>query len=307
MSFSRAAVELNVTQGAISRQIKSLEEYLGVMLFRRLPRSLELTDEGRQYVGPLHQAFEYMYRATETFLDGRRIATLNVNVLPTFGMRWLIPRLTEFTTACPSVEVRMITSIKPVDFKLDDSDIAIRVGPTARNQITKVRSPIDLVMTSDWSDVRAIPLLPDQLIVVCSPALRDGNPPLRKLVDLKRHVLLETSTREKAWSYWLQNNQLNGLTPRGKLVYGHFFMTLQAAIEGKGVAVIPRILVESELSSGTLVLPFDVPDVTDGTYYLLCRESHWHTQKVRKFREWILSETAERRSATRKSAKARSR
>jgi LysR family glycine cleavage system transcriptional activator len=290
MSFSQAAVELNVTQGAISRQIKSLEDYLGVPLFRRLPRSLELTDEGRQYVGPLHQAFEYMYRATEAFLEGRRIATLNVNVLPTFGMRWLIPRLTDFTAACPSIEVRMISSIRPVDFKLEDCDVAIRVGPSKRNHRTGERSPIDLVMTHDWQDVRAIPLVPDRLVVVCSPSLRDGKPPLRTPADLERHTLLHTTTREYAWTYWLSQNQLGGLTSRTRLVFGHFFMTIQAAIEGKGVAVVPRVLIESELSSGTLVTPFEGADLTAGMYYLLARESDWHSQKIQKFRAWILSE-----------------
>ena len=108
MSFSRAAAELNVTQGAISRQIKTLEDYLGVALFRRLPRSLELTDEGQHYLATVVHAFEQLHQATEAMLDGKRMVTLNANVLPTFAMRWLIPRLPAFAAANPATEVRML-------------------------------------------------------------------------------------------------------------------------------------------------------------------------------------------------------
>lgn len=296
MSFSHAAVELNVTQGAISRQIKTLEEYLGVILFRRLPRALELTDDGQQYLTHVHHAFEQLYRATEAILDGRRTVTLNANVLPTFAMRWLIPRLPQFTAAHPSIEVRMVTSIKPVDFRLEDNDIAIRVGPGLPGPEGRVPSPIDIVMTNDWSDVRAVPLLPDELVVVCAPALRDGSatsgPPIVAPDDLNRHTLLSTASREKAWTYWARMMGISELGPKASAAYGHFFMTVQAAVEGKGVAIVPRILVESELDSGMLVMPFENATVAAGAYYLLCRESQWQSPKVSKFREWIVGEAA---------------
>ncbi len=296
MSFSHAATELNVTQGAISRQIKTLEDYLGVILFRRLPRALELTDDGQQYLTHVHHAFEQLYRATEAILDGRRTVTLNANVLPTFAMRWLIPRLPQFTAAHPSIEVRMVTSIKPADFRLEDNDIAIRVGPGLPGPEGRVPSPIDLVMTNDWSDVRAVPLLPDELIVVCAPALRDGNAasgaPLNDPADLKHHTLLSTASRDKAWTYWFRMMGTGEIEPKATAAYGHFFMTVQAAVEGKGVAIVPRILVESELDAGMLVLPFENASVAAGSYYLLCRESQWQTPKVSKFREWIVGEAA---------------
>ena len=292
MSFSHAATELNVTQGAISRQIKTLEEYLGVILFRRLPRALELTDDGQQYLTHVHHAFEELYRATEAILDGRRTVTLNANVLPTFAMRWLIPRLPHFTAAHPSIEVRMITSIKPADFRLGDNDIAIRVGPGVPGPEGRVSSPIDIVMTNDWSDVRAVPLLPDELIVVCAPALHNGNPPLHAPSDLAYHTLLSTASREKAWTYWTRMMGMSEFEPKGRAAYGHFFMTVQAAVEGKGVAIVPRILIESELESGTLVMPFENASVAAGSYYLLCRESQWQAPKVSKFREWIVGEAA---------------
>lgn len=296
MSFSHAATELNVTQGAISRQIKTLEDYLGVILFRRLPRALELTDDGQQYLTHVHQSFEQLYRATEAILDGRRTVTLNANVLPTFAMRWLIPRLPQFTAAHPSIEVRMVTSIKPVDFRLEDNDIAIRVGPGLPGPEGRVPSPIDIVMTNDWSDVRAVPLLPDELVVVCAPALRDGGvaagPPILAPEDLEHHTLLSTASREKAWTYWARMMGIGEIEPKATAAYGHFFMTVQAAVEGKGVAIVPRILVESELESGMLIMPFENASVAAGAYYLLCRESQWQAPKVSKFREWIVGEAA---------------
>jgi LysR family glycine cleavage system transcriptional activator len=300
MSFSRAAAELNVTQGAISRQIKTLEDYLGVGLFRRLPRSLELTDEGQHYLATVVHAFEQLHQATEAMLDGKRMVTLNANVLPTFAMRWLIPRLPAFAAANPATEVRMVTSIKPVNFKHDDHDVAIRVGPGLPGPESLTQSPIDLLMTDDWSDVRAVPLLPDELVVVAVPALRDV---IREPRDLKRHTLLHTASREKAWTYWLRQMGLEAVKMQSKNAYGHFFMTLQAAIAGKGVAIVPRILAEGELETGSLVTLFGGASFNAGAYYLLCRASEWQTPKVARFREWILAEAAKSRGGNAKATR----
>ena len=156
MSFSIAASELNVTQSAISRQIKTLEDFLGIELFKRLPRSLELTEGGARFAEPLHDAFDQLYEATETVLHPRRPATLNINVLPTFAMKWLIPRLLHFTAANPNIQVRMITSIRPADFRMDDNDIAVRVAPflppeaphTSSSFLYTVRITRAIVLTS---------------------------------------------------------------------------------------------------------------------------------------------------------------
>lgn len=290
LSFSHAAAELNVTQGAISRQIKTLEEYLGIRLFRRLPRGLELTEDGQIYLSYVYQAFEQLYRGTEEILKGRRTVTLNANVLPTFAMKWLIPRLSRFTATNPLIEVRMVTSIKPADFRLEENDIAIRVGPSSPGAARRAKSPIDLVMTNDWTNVRAVPLLPDELVVVCTPALRDGSPPIREPANLQHHKLLSTASREKAWSYWFNLAGLSDREWRADSAYGHFFMTLQAALEGKGVAIVPRILIESELTSGSLVMPFGNLSVAAGSYYLLCREGQWGNPKIKKFRDWVVEE-----------------
>jgi len=289
LSFSMAAAELNVTQSAISRQIKALEDYVGMPLFRRLPRSIELTDQGRRFAAPLHEAFEQLHHATQIVFNDHRPSTLNINVLPTLAMKWLIPRLPHFAAANPTIEVRMITSIRPVNFRVDENDVAIRVGP-AHKQSKKEMSPIDLVMTQDWADIRSIPILPDALIAVCSPTLLKNGPPIRKASDLRHHTLIHTASREKGWPYWLEAMGLDDAEIGNSTAYGHFFMAIQAAIEGNGVAVVPAVLLESELKSGSLIALFEGKRVVAGAYYLMCRECDWHSPKIKCFREWLLKE-----------------
>jgi LysR family glycine cleavage system transcriptional activator len=302
MSFSIAASELNVTQSAISRQIKTLEDFLGVELFKRLPRSLELTEAGARFAEPLHDAFDQLYEATETVLHPHRPATLNINVLPTFAMKWLIPRLLHFTAANPNIEVRMITSIRPADFRMADNDIAIRVAPFSPTR-KKDPSPIDLIMTQNWMDVRSVPFLPDVLIAVCAPSLQAGEQAIRVPADLRHHTLLQIATREKAWPFWLESMGLDASQFRDHTSYGHFFMTIQAAIEGKGVALVPHIFVENELKSGMLVQLFGGKGVQAGVYHFLCRESQWHSPKIERFREWLFKESGSAGLETKKRAR----
>jgi LysR family glycine cleavage system transcriptional activator len=289
LSFSLAAAELNVTQSAISRQIKGLEDYLGMPLFRRLPRSLELTEQGRRFAAPLHEAFEQLQRATETVLNEHRSTTLNINVLPTLAMKWLIPRLLHFTAANPNIEVRMVTSIRPVDFRVEEIDAAIRVGPALKRQ-KKGTSPIDLVMTRDWLDVRALPILPDALVPVCAPSLLKVGPPIYQPADLLHYTLIHNATREKGWPFWLQMMGVDDMQINHCIAYGHFFMAIQAAIEGKGIALVPSVLIEDDLRSGSLLSLFENKQVETGSYYLLGRESDWHNTKIERFREWLLKE-----------------
>jgi LysR family glycine cleavage system transcriptional activator len=290
MSFSRAGQELRVTQGAISRQIKTLEIYLGVPLFIRLTRAIELTEHGRLYLAATRDALDRIEETTLRIISQPGAGVLTVNVLPTLAMRWLIPRLPGFTGAHPGIEVRMITSISPVHFEREDLDLAIRVGTPPNARIRRGGPRIDLRMAEDWTGVRADRLMPDVLVPVCSPALRDGATPLRRPADLARHVLLHTASRPHGWPDWLRAVGLTGVDAEAGPAFGHFFMSLQAAMEGKGVALIPRILVESDLASGNLIVPFEVPVESAGAYFLLCRERQANLPRIKAFREWLLSE-----------------
>lgn len=290
LSFSRAADELCVTQSAISRQIKALETYLGVPLFRRLTRVVELTDAGKEYLPITRDAFDRIEQATLRLMEYSHRDVLTISVLPTLAMRWLIPRLPHFTAAHPDIEVRMITSIQAVNFGREDIDFAIRVGRPP--ELTNLRNGprIDLEMVEDWTNVRAEMFMPDVLVPVCSPKLLNGSNPLRGPQDLPKHTLLHNATRAHAWPDWGRavGWYFEGMEKGPS--FGHFFMCLQAAVEGRGVAIIPRTLFETDLAIGNLVVPFDLPSESSGAYYLLCRAYQWESDRIRRFREWLIKE-----------------
>lgn len=290
LSFSLAARELLVTQGAISRQVKALENSLGVVLFERRGRTVELTAPGRDYLAVTHDAFELIEQASLRISDATRRTIITANVLPTFAMRWLIPRLSDFSEANPDIEVHLITSIAPVNFNRDDVDVAIRVGvpPSAIPQNQRAR--IDLKMVEDWKNVRADLLMPDILVPVCSPRLVDGKT-IASASDLFPLKLLHNATREHAWPDWFAAQNVPYRPGKADQSHGHFFMCLQAAIEGRGVALVPSALVQDDIIAGLLTVPFDHPVKSAGDYYLLCRTPHWNTERIRRFRDWLLAES----------------
>jgi LysR family glycine cleavage system transcriptional activator len=298
-SFTRAAGELHVTQSAVSRHIRGLESELGVPLFLRIGRSVELTTDGERYFSALRDSFDRIAEATQRLRVGRESRVLTVDVLPTLASRWLIPRLALFSDAHHGIEVRMITSIRPVDFAREDIDLAIRVG-VPPGQHSEVGAPrIDLVMAEDWDDLRADPLFPDVLVSVCNHRLLEREPPLRCPDDLRRHVLLHTASRRHAWPDWLCAVGCPDLRPRREISYGHFFMTMQAASEGRGVAIVPEILAANDLSTGNLVMPLPMRVPSAGSYYLLHRGQRARLEKVKVFRNWILDEASKEGKAVR--------
>jgi LysR family transcriptional regulator, glycine cleavage system transcriptional activator len=288
LSFTAAASELNVTQGAVSRHIKALELYLRVPLFRRLPRALELTPEGSAYYPALRESLDTIERATRRLLNRNHDRILTLSVLPTFAMSWIIPRLAAFNALHPSLEIHMVTSILPADFH-GEIDMAIRVG-TRHPEKGEHRARIDLVMTEDWNAVEAEFLMPDVITPVCRPSLLERGAPLKEPRDLARHTLLHTSTRPHAWADWLHAVGAADLDPGEGPAYGHFFMTLQAAMQGKGIACVPGILVADDIAAGRLAAPFPQRVESAGAYHLLYRKHEADSRKIRVFRDWLLSE-----------------
>lgn len=284
LSFTRAGEELNVTQGAVSRQVKALEEFLEVKLFRRMNRALLLTEEGQVYLPAVREALDRIDAATTRIRGRRGQGLLTVRLLPTFAMRWLIPRLHRFQDAYPGVEVRITTSLRPIDFDREDVDMAI-----GREQ---ERSP----------GLRYDRLMPEDLIAVCSRTLLAGPTPLRAPADLARHTLLHAASRREAWRVWVNVVGLEGVDPEGGLVFEHYYFVLQAAVDGLGVAVAPRPLVADDLDAGRLVAPFDVTVSSEDAYYLVYPESRAALPNVRAFRQWILEEAAELKAPPRAAA-----
>jgi LysR family glycine cleavage system transcriptional activator len=291
LSFTDAAEELNVTQGAISRHIKTLETQLRVPLFRRLPRSLELTPEGASYYPVLRDALDMMEHATRRVFNRRQEQVLTLSVLPSFAMNWMIPRLTAFNALHPLIEIRMVTSILPADFRTE-IDMAIRVGTRQPTPRGRRGARIDLVMAKDWNGLEADVLMPDVLVPVCSPGLAGAPPPLRKPADVRRHTLLHTATRAHAWADWLEGVGLKGIDATAGPSYGHFFMTLQAAAQGKGIACVPSVVVAHDIEAGRLVSPFPQRVESAGAYHILYRRHEADSPKITAFRDWLMREAA---------------
>jgi LysR family glycine cleavage system transcriptional activator len=280
LSFTRAAAELNVTQTAISHQIRGLEEQLGVQLFRRLPRGLLLTEEAQRYARALRAAFEQMTAATEQLSASGAGGALNLSTVPSFAAKWLVPRLGRFRAAHPEIDLRIGTSLRLVDFAREDFDAAIRMG------------------RGDYPGLRVDALFGEVMFPVCSPRLLAGPKPLSRPEDLRHHVLLHDvdvttsafATPPQAWRLWLERAGVQGIDVERGPVFEDSAMLLDAAAEGQGVALGRSALVAADLAAGRLVKPFDLSLPFALTYYLVCPEATADRPKIAAFRAWLLAE-----------------
>lgn len=273
LSFTEAANELNVTQTAISHQIKRLEDELGLRLFIRQNRALALTPQGRDYLPGVRAAFNDLRLATDRLKrrDGDSDHVLNVSTLASFASKWLLPRIPAFQEAHPDTDVRITTSTALVDFTGGEVDAAIRYG---RGQ---------------WPGLRADWLTADDLFPVCSPQLLNGDRPLRQPADLAHHTLLHSSTGDD-WSLWLTAAGLpTDISTQPGLSFDLIFMTVQAAIDGLGVAVGRTTYVAGDLASGRLVMPFDIRLPADAGFYLVSPAASPDSPKLKAFRAWLLA------------------
>jgi DNA-binding transcriptional LysR family regulator len=267
-SFSAAAGELNLTHGAVSRQIKALESHLGVPLFRRRNRSIELTEAGMAFLPGVRQALHLLESTTAQIATSPREGALVVSCIATFMMRWLIPRLYEFNAQHRRIDVRLSASHLPVDFARDGIDVAIRLGkpPWPRT-------------------VSATPFLADRLGPVCAPTLLDGRGAMR-LAELRRCTLLSADTRPDAWSDWARARGA-AIDTAGCRPFEHTYFMLEAAASGLGVGIASHALVEEDLRSGRLAAPFGfVP--SGRSYCVLHAKTLADNSKIAAFRSWIV-------------------
>jgi LysR family glycine cleavage system transcriptional activator len=273
LSFTVAAAELNVTQTAISHQIRRLEEELGVRLFVRQNRALALTPEARDYLPSVRAAFNDLRLATDRLLRRDNDHVLTVSTLASLAAKWLLPRLSAFQEAHPGIDVRITTSTALVDFQRDDVDAAIRYG---RGQ---------------WPGLRADWLMADQLFPVCSPALLTGNRPLRSPEDLAYQTLLHTSAGYgDDWRLWLTAAGLPAdVSKQPGLTFDLILVTVQAAIDGIGVAMGRTSYVEADIAKGRLVVPFKITLPTDAGFYLVSPQAKADSPKLSTFRQWLVA------------------
>lgn len=271
LSFTRAADELHVTQSAVSHQIKALEEFLGVKMFRRLNRALVLTDEGQEYLPLVRKAFDQLHEATRRLIDQEARGKLTVSVLPSFAARWLVPRLGRFVQACPEIDIRLMPTADLVDFDRDDVDIGIRYG------------------RGRYPGLRVDRLLEEDVFPVCSPRLLGPPHPLKQPRDLQHHILMHDDGHGD-WRTWLLSSGVDNVDPQRGPIFTDSSLLLQAAVAGQGVALARGALARDDLQCGNLVRPFELSLPVEFAYYLVCPEETADQPKVSAFRDWIKAE-----------------
>lgn len=294
LSFTHAALELNVTQSAISRQVRALEEHLQRKLFIRLTRKIELTEEGQSFYEAIRKAFEQIEEASAIAIGRRARTVLTISVLPTVASLWLMPRLSSFWQSNRDIEVRIVVSTEPVDFQAQQVDMAIKVGPLPGKcyQAKQLELGIGGEMVKEWRGVQADMLFPDVLVPICSKHLLERGAPLKEHADLQWHTLIHTAIRRHAWRDWLSAHDVHFDTRKNAIDFGQYFMSLQAARDGEGVALIPSILVDSFDLNTELVRPFPTTLASAGEYYLLTQKARYEERAIKRFRQWILTQTA---------------
>lgn len=290
LSFTLAASELHVTQSAISRQIRMLEDFLGQKLFDRFTRRIELTDGGHEYFRAIHSALSSIEEATGRAMSVRAHSSITVNVMTTLANAWLMPRLASFSETYPGIEVRLVCSIAPVAFHSDNVDAAIRVGRLPGSPRKRDLPRIELDMVSSWKGIIAEYLFPDVLVPVMSRCLLESGPPIDEPADLLKYPLIHMATRPHAWHDWLAAHALRIPSHADSVHYGHFFMGLRAAQEGKGIAIVPSVIFKNFPSGPDLVCPLPGDVESAGSYYLLTRDDSRRDKPIHTFCEWLLSE-----------------
>jgi LysR family glycine cleavage system transcriptional activator len=274
LSFTLAAEELNVTQAAISHQVRGLEDTLQVKLFERRTRQLELTAAGRRLLPPVSEAFDRIAAAIADIEPDNPDLPLTVTVTPHFGARWLAWRLSRFWQAHPEIDLRLHHSTRVMDLSRGEVDMGIRFGRGV------------------WPGVVAEKLVSVELIPVCSPALLKGPHPLREPSDLKHHVLLHEEDFEE-WVQWLILAGAEGVNGRSGRVIGDPVIAVQLAVAGEGVALTNRSLSAGDLAEGRLVAPFEQQLNLEFGYYLVYRAQALERPRVRAFRDFLLAEARE--------------
>lgn len=286
LSLTKAAEELHVTPAAIGHQIKALEDYLGVPLFRRLNRGLLLTDAGQACLPGLREGFDRLAAAVERARTQHQRRPLTVSVAPSFAAKWLVPRLERFREAHPGIDVRIDASTRLVDFQGEDIDLGIRYGP------------------GNYSGLHVERLLTEEVFPVCSPHLLKGTHPLRIPADLRWHTLLHVDTDIQDspwpdWTTWLLSAGVSDIDATRGPRFSLSSMAVQTAIEGHGVVLGSSVLVADDLAAGRLIRPFEHSTPVNFAYYLVCLETRAEQPRIAAFRDWLLTEVRRHQSAAR--------
>jgi LysR family glycine cleavage system transcriptional activator len=272
-SFTRAAQELCVTQGAVSHQVKALEAELGVRLFQRERQRLVITEAGRAYLDVVRDAFDRLAAGTERLLQRQNSGVLTVSTSPDFAAKWLVHRLGRFLEAHPGIDLRVSATLHHVDFAREDVDLAVRHGD------------------GGWAGLDATRLCAEQLFAVCSPKLLGGRRGIRKPADVLRFPRLHLDDRT-AWSRWLEAAGVPDAEPSLGPVVNRASMLIDAAADGQGVALARTTLAATDIINGRLVRPFPLALRLAKSYWIVCPKATAALPKIALFRDWLIAEAA---------------
>ena len=285
MNFSRAAEELSVTPGAVSQQIQNLEDYVGAALFKRTPKGLLLTDAAQTALPALREAFDRLGEAASMLtaaVDGRRVT---VSAAPSFAAKWLVPRLGRFEALHPEVDVWLSAGMELVDFAGGEVDIAIRYG------------------AGRYPGLEVVKLMTETVMPVASPELLAENP-LETPEDLARHVLLHDGSPDADdscpdWTMWLTARGVKGVDGTRGPRFNQSNLVIEAAMNGRGVALAKRALAQADIDSGRLEAPLQINTAVDFAYYAVHPKAKGRLPQVKAFVKWIEAEAASHEASLR--------
>src|SRR5262252_3101750 len=272
-SFTRAAEELFVTQGAVSHQVKALEAELGVKLFNRERQRLVITGAGREYLGVVRDALDRIAVGTDRLMQRQTAGVLTVSTSPDFAAKWLVHRLGRFAEAHADIDLRVSATMHHVDFAREEIDLAVRHGD------------------GSWAGLHVVRLCSEELFAVCSPKLLSGRPRVRKPHDLLKFPLLHLDDR-KAWAKWLDAAGVAAADVSRGPVLNRASMLIDAAVDGQGIALARTALAAWDLINGRLLRPFSLSLRLSKTYWIVCPQATSMLPKIKACRDWLLAEAA---------------
>ena len=283
LSFQNAAEELSVTPGAISQQIKKLEDILQTPLFHRNNRAVTLTKAGRVLQPDLSRGFESLDDAVQQLKQSAEHQHITVSMTPSFAAKWLVPRLEKWTAQQPNVDVRISASLGLANFGPDGVDLGVRFG------------------SGNYDGLTSALLLKESFVVVCSPIFIDGSKQIKTPEDLHDHTLIHVSgpqgTPGTDWQEWLKSAGVDGIDTSRGLVFDDTAVAILAAIGGQGVLLSRRALVEDDITADRLALPFDLDLPLEFAWRIVAPEGKLKRPEVCAFRDWLLSEAQSDKTA----------
>jgi len=272
-SFTRAAEELFVTQGAVSHQVKALEEEFGLKLFTRERQRLVITEAGREYLGVIRDALDRIAIGTERLMQRRSSGALTISTSPDFAAKWLVYRLGRFAEAHPDIALRVSADMHQVDFAREDVDLAVRHGD------------------GRWAGLHVERLAAEQLFPVCSPKLLGGRTRLRSPADIAKFPIIHLGTH-KDWAKWLAAAGVTGVDLAQGLVLNRASMLIDAAVDGQGIVLARTTLSAWDILNERLVRPFATSVRLASNYWIVCPQASAMLPKIRQARDWMLAEAA---------------